>query len=94
MRPLKHLLLFLLLSMTLMPTHSYAYLGPGFGFGAIASLFALGSAFFITAFNFIWLPIKRFLGLSKNDNDAEENISDDDDSANQNITLPSKNKKE
>lgn len=65
-----------------MPAHAYAYLGPGFGFGAIASLFALGSAFFITLFNFIWLPIKHFLGLEKAvDNpleDADKNSNDSD----------------
>ncbi len=64
--------LFILL--LLMPSLCYAYVGPGVGLTVISSLLALGSAFFITLFGFIWLPIKRFFKGAENDTtDSDEN---------------------
>lgn len=64
---IRHLLTILIL----MPSLCYAYVGPGMGFTVIASLMALGSAFFITLFNFIWQPIKHFFKRNKGKDDTD-----------------------
>lgn len=58
----------------LAPSLCLAYVGPGIGLTVITSLLALGSAFFITVFGFLWLPVKRFFK-----GDGETDTATDDD---------------
>lgn len=71
---IRHLLLLLLLT----PALGHAYVGPGIGMGVIASLMALGSAFFVMAYHFIVAPVRRWLGKDKQDGEAPENPDDRD----------------
>ncbi|WP_137699751.1 hypothetical protein [Marimonas lutisalis] len=43
----------------LMPAMAQAYIGPGMGLGAVASLLGLVAVFFMVMIAFIWFPIKR-----------------------------------
>jgi hypothetical protein len=55
------------------PMLAHAYLGPGFGLGALATLLTLGSAAFFTVYSYVWLPIKHRLGLNKDKPDDNIN---------------------
>jgi hypothetical protein len=75
MKKLPVIFIFLLLT----PSLCYAYVGPGVGLTVIASLLALGSAFFITLFGFIWLPIKRFF-KGDDDDDSRDDSEESEES--------------
>ena len=55
-----------LLIFFILPTYSYAYLGPGMGSGAIAATIGIVVAIFAAIFGTLWFPIKRFLNNRKN----------------------------
>lgn len=71
--------LWMILALLAMPSLCYAYVGPGIGLTVITSLLALGSAFFITVFGFIWMPIKRFLKGEDSDTENSEEKEDQPD---------------
>lgn len=60
---LKLIIVSLLIS--LVSTYSFAYLGPGFGGGAIAATVGIIIAIFAGLFGLIWFPIKRVLKKRK-----------------------------
>jgi len=43
------------------PGTAQAYIGPGAGLGAFATVFALIGALFLAIVGFLWYPIKRLL---------------------------------
>jgi hypothetical protein len=45
----------------LVPSVAQAYVGPGLGLGAIASVFAFLGAVVLGVVGFVWYPIKRLL---------------------------------
>lgn len=45
----------------LTPAMAQAYIGPGMGLGAVASLLGLVAVFFMMMAAFLWFPIKRRL---------------------------------
>ena len=55
-----------ILILFLVPTHSYAYLGPGMGGGIIAATIGVVVAIFAAIFGILWFPIKRFIKKNKN----------------------------
>ncbi len=61
----KLVIVFLLI---LMPSISYAYLGPGMGGGFIAATIGIVVAIFAAIFGLLWFPIKRFLKKRKSKN--------------------------
>ena len=60
---LKLIIISLLLSFV--SANSYAYLGPGFGGGAIAATLGIIIAICAGLFGLIWFPIKRALKKNK-----------------------------
>ena len=56
-------LIFILL--ILLPTHSYAYLGPGLGGGIIAAIIGVIIAILATFFGILWFPLKKFFKKKK-----------------------------
>ena len=57
-----------ILILFLVPTHSYAYLGPGMGGEIIAATIGVVVAIFAAIFGILWFPIKRFLKKRKSKN--------------------------
>jgi hypothetical protein len=47
--------------LALLPGHAVAYLGPGAGLGAIATLVALTLGIILLIVGFLWFPLKRAL---------------------------------
>tara|TARA_B110001454_G_C12522297_1_gene351596 strand:+ start:339 stop:539 length:201 start_codon:yes stop_codon:yes gene_type:complete len=58
--------LIFILFLFLVPTHSYAYLGPGMGGGIIVATIGVVVAIFAAIFGILWFPIKRFIKKNKN----------------------------
>ena len=44
---------------------NYLYLGPGIGGGVLVIIIGVIALVFITAFTFLWFPIKRYLNKRK-----------------------------
>ncbi len=59
------------LILALLPNLAFAYVGPGAGLGAIATVIALLGAILYGIVGFIWYPIKRLL-RGKRSTDAED----------------------
>lgn len=57
--------------LVLSPLPALAYMGPGAGITAIGCLIALLAGLWYTLKGFLWLPLKRLVGLGK---DTEEVI--------------------
>ena len=53
----------------MIPSYSYAYLGPGMGGGMIAATIGVIVAILAAIFGILWFPIKRFLKKKRNKND-------------------------
>jgi predicted membrane channel-forming protein YqfA (hemolysin III family) len=51
----------LLVIFTLLPTPAFAYIGPGAGLGAIATLIAIVLGGILLIVGFVWYPLKRIL---------------------------------
>ncbi len=45
----------------LIPTASFAYIGPGAGISAIGTLIAVVGAILLAIVGFVWYPVKRML---------------------------------
>ncbi|MDQ2091597.1 hypothetical protein [Marimonas arenosa] len=56
---------------TLIPAMAQAYIGPGMGLGAIASLLGLVAVFFMVMVAFLWFPIKRRIAKRRKAAEAE-----------------------
>jgi len=56
----------------LIPTFAFAYVGPGLGMGAIASVFSLIGAVFLGILGFLWYPFKRLIRLFRKPKTTEE----------------------
>ena len=52
-------------ALTVLPSHAFAYIGPGAGLSAIGSLLALLAAMVVAIFGFVWYPVKRFIRMLK-----------------------------
>lgn len=50
----------------LIPSYSFAYLGPGMGGGIIAVTIGIIVAIFAAIFGILWFPIKRLINKKKN----------------------------
>jgi len=61
--------LIFILFLLIIPTYSYAYLGPGMGGGMVAAAIGVVVAIFAAIFGILWFPIKRFLKKKRNKNE-------------------------
>ena len=61
--------LIFILFLLIIPTYSYAYLGPGMGGGMLAAAIGVVVAIFAAIFGILWFPIKRFLKKKRNKNE-------------------------
>ena len=59
MREFKNLLLVFLL--LILSTNAYAYIGPGLGVGALATIFGLFLGMVMLLAGIIWYPIKKLI---------------------------------
>ena len=59
MREFKNLLLVILL--LILSTNAYAYIGPGLGVGALATIFGLFLGMVMLLAGIIWYPIKKLI---------------------------------
>ena len=57
-------------------TSSYAYLGPGIGGGALATILGIVISLFAVLFGLIWFPVKRLLKKRKEAKDYKKNKVD------------------
>ncbi len=51
--------------LVLSPGHAFAYIGPGVGLGAIATLLAITLGIILLIVGFLWFPLKRALNKRK-----------------------------
>ncbi|MBD3677145.1 MAG: hypothetical protein HUJ27_01950 [Rhodobacteraceae bacterium] len=64
--------LFAVLAGTMLATPALAYIGPGAGVGAFATVIALIGAILLMIVGFVWYPVKRMLkGKSKPKTEAD-----------------------
>ncbi|PIY53803.1 MAG: hypothetical protein COY36_03485 [Zetaproteobacteria bacterium CG_4_10_14_0_2_um_filter_55_20] len=49
------------LTILLLPSPAYAYIGPGLGAGTLSVILGVVVSVFLAIFAIIWYPIKRFL---------------------------------
>jgi len=61
-------------ALTLLPSHAFAYIGPGAGLSAFGSLLALVAAVVVALFGFVWYPIKRVIRMLKARRTADDGI--------------------
>lgn len=54
-------------TLVLAPSSAYAYIGPGAGFGAVATLLAIILGFVLLVVGFLWYPLKRALKKGRPD---------------------------
>lgn len=66
---------FATLLLTLTPIQTYAYIGPGMGLGAAATVLGLFVAFILLLVGLIWLPIRRMLRQRKQKQQSQSNPS-------------------
>jgi len=66
---------FATLLLTLTPIQAYAYIGPGMGLGAAATVLGLFVAFILLLVGLIWLPIRRMLRQSKQNQQSQSQPS-------------------
>ena len=59
------LFIFFLVSSIFIPSFSYAYLGPGLGFGVLALFYSIILAILAILFGLIYFPIKKILNRKK-----------------------------
>jgi uncharacterized membrane protein YccC len=64
----------MLIAIMMLPTNSFAYVGPGAGLSIIGSLLALVAAVIIAIFGFLWFPLRRI--LRKRKQAAEQKTND------------------
>lgn len=55
------------------PIQAYAYIGPGMGLGAAATVLGLFVAFILLLVGLIWLPIRRMLRQRKQKQQSKSN---------------------
>ena len=72
----KILPLVLILIILIIPTPSFAYLGPGVGGGMIAATIGVIVAIFAALFGLIWFPVKRLLKKRKEKKENKQNKVD------------------
>ena len=63
------------LLLTLTPIQAHAYIGPGMGLGAAATVLGLFLAFILLMVGLIWLPIRRILRRRKQKQQSQINLS-------------------
>ena len=61
MRQISRLLFAIAMSICLLPSAAFAYIGPGLGAGALGVVFGVIGAFFLALFAIVYYPVKRFL---------------------------------
>lgn len=66
---------FVTLLLNLTPIQAYAYIGPGMGLGAAATVLGLFVAFILLLVGLIWLPIRRMLRQRKQKQQSQSNPS-------------------
>jgi hypothetical protein len=54
------------------PTPALAYMGPGIGFGAVTTAFAILGAILLGLFSILWYPIKRLVRRLRSRADTAE----------------------
>ena len=57
--------LILSIFLIILPTSSFAYLGPGMGGGILAATVGIVIAIFAALFGILWFPIKRYYNRKK-----------------------------
>jgi len=65
---------FFFLTIILLPSPAYAYIGPGLGAGTVGAVLGVIFSVFLAIFAILWYPLKRFLKkrrLSKSTNNKE-----------------------
>jgi len=67
--------MFFALLLTLTPIQAHAYIGPGMGLGAAATVLGLFLAFILLMVGLIWLPIRRILRRRKQKQQSQINPS-------------------
>jgi membrane protein implicated in regulation of membrane protease activity len=66
---------FAILLLALTPVQALAYIGPGMGLGAAATVLGLFVAFILLLVGLIWLPIRRMLRQRKQKQQSQSNPS-------------------
>ena len=64
-----------ILLLALTPLQALAYIGPGMGLGAAATVLGLFVAFILLLVGLIWLPIRRMLRQRKQKQQSQSNPS-------------------
>ncbi len=70
LKPRRLAVLFVAISVTILPGPALAYIGPGAGVGAIAVTFAVLLGALLLAVGLVWYPLKRLLKGRKRANDT------------------------
>lgn len=70
-------------SVLIIPTYSFAYIGPGMGGGILAATIGIIIAFFALLFGILWFPIKRLIKKIKNKDIENKKINEDKQNNNQ-----------
>jgi len=65
--------------LVLVPTTVLAYIGPGAGLGAVATLVAVILGLILLAIGFIWYPLKRLLKKRKMRDEDMQKVSREND---------------
>ena len=68
-------ILFIFAYLLIYPIHVYAYIGPGAGFGVIASLLGIFGSIFLFIFAILYYPIKRYILKRKSKKKIKKKIS-------------------
>lgn len=66
-----------LLMMVLIPSMAFAYIGPGMGAGAIASVLGVIGSVFLVLFAILYYPIKRMI-KKKRKSESEDGVEASD----------------
>tara|TARA_B100002052_G_C15839651_1_gene579540 strand:+ start:463 stop:723 length:261 start_codon:yes stop_codon:yes gene_type:complete len=68
--------LILSIFLIILPTSSFAYLGPGMGGGILAATVGIVIAIFAALFGILWFPIKRLIKKKKAQQEEHQKIKD------------------
>tara|TARA_Y100001960_G_scaffold283725_1_gene318993 strand:+ start:236 stop:496 length:261 start_codon:yes stop_codon:yes gene_type:complete len=68
--------LILSIFLIVLPTSSFAYLGPGMGGGILAATVGIVIAIFAALFGILWFPIKRLIKKKKTQQEEHQKIRD------------------